>query len=326
MAEIARMLNAESVRTEFGRAWTREVVRAVLTCEKYIGNNVYHRKSVKLKSKVVTNPPERWVRADGAFQGIVNPELFFQAREIIRRRAQKLTDEQLLEKLDVLASRHHRVTGTIIDNTPEMPSAYVYKHRFGSLNAAYRRIGYVRRSWDGLKCRLYIAYNDTITLVTQKVHSLGAVGRWESTTELLHINDELRLFIAVCKHRWETASSRWVVRMNAGAKPDITVVIRMNATNDGVRDYYLFPFLDGARDRLRLAENNGAHLDCYRFATLDYLWTLIERIEVTAAIGQKPKTTTTTCDAEFTQATAANGREAEKNDPQNRNQRQMEAV
>jgi hypothetical protein len=181
-----------------------------------------------------------------------------------------------------------------------------------------------RRGWDGLKCRLCIAYNDAITLVTQKVHSLGAVVRWESTT--LHINDELRIFIAVCKHRWEAATSRWVVRWNAGAKPDITVVIRMNATNDGVRDYYLFPFLDRARGRLRLAENNGTHLDCYRFATLDYLWTLIERMEVTGAIGEKPNATATTCDGEFTQGTAAKEREVSKNNPQSRNQPPMKAV
>jgi hypothetical protein len=50
-------------------------VHQILTNEKYIGNNVYHRTSCKLKKKhVVNNPPDKWIRADGVFEGIVEPE------------------------------------------------------------------------------------------------------------------------------------------------------------------------------------------------------------------------------------------------------------
>src|SRR5580693_3058245 len=49
----------------------------------FIGDNVYHRTSCKLKKKHVNNPPDKWIRADGAFEGVVEPELFCQAREII---------------------------------------------------------------------------------------------------------------------------------------------------------------------------------------------------------------------------------------------------
>jgi hypothetical protein len=41
------------VVTDFGRAWNRATVHQVLTNEKYIGNNVYHRTSFKLKLKHV---------------------------------------------------------------------------------------------------------------------------------------------------------------------------------------------------------------------------------------------------------------------------------
>src|SRR5436309_119623 len=63
-SEIAGLLNARGVVTDFGRAWTRGTVHQVLTNEKYIGNNVYHRTSFKLKLKHVVNSPERWIRAD----------------------------------------------------------------------------------------------------------------------------------------------------------------------------------------------------------------------------------------------------------------------
>src|ERR1043166_9053268 len=52
-AEIAKTLNAQGVVTDFGREWTRGTVHQVLTNEKYIGNNVYHRTSFKLKLKHV---------------------------------------------------------------------------------------------------------------------------------------------------------------------------------------------------------------------------------------------------------------------------------
>ena len=74
-AEIAAVLNAKGVLTDLGRPWTRGTVHEVLTNEKYIGNNVYNRTSFKLKQKHVVNPPEEWIRADGVFEGIVEPIL-----------------------------------------------------------------------------------------------------------------------------------------------------------------------------------------------------------------------------------------------------------
>ena len=102
-------LNAQGIVTDFGRAWNRATVHQVLTNEKYIGNNVYHRTSCKLKKKHVNNPPDKWIRADGVFEGIVEPELFLQAQEIILARSRKFTDEEMLEKLRavLLKARTH---------------------------------------------------------------------------------------------------------------------------------------------------------------------------------------------------------------------------
>ena len=70
--EIADVLNAEGHHTDLGRPWTRGTVHQVLTNEKYIGNNVYNRVSFKLKKKRVVNPPDMWIRADGAFESVVS--------------------------------------------------------------------------------------------------------------------------------------------------------------------------------------------------------------------------------------------------------------
>ena len=92
--------------TDRGRPWTRGTVHQVLTNEKYIGNNVYNRVSFKLKKKRVGNPPDMWVRRDGAFEPIVSPEDFYTAQGIILARARRLTDDEMLERLRGLLAKH----------------------------------------------------------------------------------------------------------------------------------------------------------------------------------------------------------------------------
>jgi hypothetical protein len=82
--EIAKLLNKRNIKNVSGRLWTGEKVHGVLVNEKYIGNNVWNRNSVKLKGPRVLNEPDRWVRADGAFEAIVNRTQFDVAQRIIR--------------------------------------------------------------------------------------------------------------------------------------------------------------------------------------------------------------------------------------------------
>jgi hypothetical protein len=79
-SEIARILNQEQIKTDLGRQWTKKSVEQVLINEKYIGNNVYNRRSGKLSKRRTATPPEMWIRAPGVFPAIVDPELFAAAR------------------------------------------------------------------------------------------------------------------------------------------------------------------------------------------------------------------------------------------------------
>jgi hypothetical protein len=101
---------------------------------------------------------------------------------------------------------------------------------------------------------------------------------------LLHLNRELRVSIVLCRHiTTPGGASRWVVRLDAGLKPDITIAVRMKATNEGIRDYYLLPGLDMTWENLRMAEDNGIYLDAYRFDTLDYFMGMAERVKLEEA-------------------------------------------
>lgn len=140
--EIAAQLNAEGLVTDQSQPWTRATVHQVLTNEKYIGNNIFNRSSFKLKAKRVTNTPDMWVRKDGAFEGIVDPDFFDAAQRIIQARCARFTDDELLAKLSHLLERKGALSGVVIDEFEDMPSSSIYRHRFGSLLQAYQLIGY----------------------------------------------------------------------------------------------------------------------------------------------------------------------------------------
>jgi len=286
-SEIAGLLNAKGIVTDFGRAWTRSTVHQILTNEKYIGNNVYHRTSFKLKCKHLDNPPDKWVRADGVFEGIIEPERFFKAREIILTRSQRFSDEEMLEKLRGLLSNHGQISGILIDETEGFPSSAAFRHRFGSLISAYRLIGYepqIDYSFIEINRRLRKLQPEIIASVIQKIESLGAAATWDEVSESLWLNNELRVSIVICRHTTTFAgSSRWLIRLDAGLKPDITIAVRMDATNEGIRDYYLLPTIDMTWENLRVAEENGFYLDAYRFETLDYFFSLTQRIKILEA-------------------------------------------
>ena len=61
--EIADDLNARGILTDLQRSWTRATVHQLLINEKYVGDNVWNRRSFKLKKKRVQNVPDMWIRA-----------------------------------------------------------------------------------------------------------------------------------------------------------------------------------------------------------------------------------------------------------------------
>ncbi len=286
-SEIAAALNSQGVLTDFGRAWTRGTIHQVLTNEKYVGNNVYHRTSFKLKRKHMKNPPEQWIRAEKKFRNIIEPEIFRQVREIILARSQRFTDAEMLEKLRALLKQHGRISGFIIDEADDLPSSTAFRHRFGSLVSAYRLIGYdpeIDYSFIETNRKLRKQHPEIVASVVRQIQELGSVATLDEKTGLLHLNHELRLSIVLCRHTaTDAGASRWLVRLDEGLKPDITIAARMDATNDGIRDYYLLPGIDMTWENLRLAEENGVYLDAYRFGTLDYFFGMAKRVKIQEA-------------------------------------------
>ncbi len=285
--EIANELNHTGILGEGGRAWTRGIVHEILTNEKYLGNNVYNRVSFKLKTERVRNPPESWVRHDGAFDAIIGGQEFLAARGIILERHRRLSDEELLTLLRTLAERQGRLSGVLIDETDDMPSSAVYSHRFGSLVRAYQLIGYASgRDYRYIEVnqRLRRLHPEIVEATVRAIERVGGRVTRDPTTDLITVNAMLAVSIVVARCCLTTGGAhRWVVRFDAGLKPDLTVAVRMNATNEAALDYYLFPSLDVRSGAVRIREENGVYLDMFRFDSLDYLYSMAELVSVAEA-------------------------------------------
>jgi len=281
-AEIAGVLNASA-----GATWSRATVHQVLTNEKYIGHNVYNRVSFKLKQKREHNPPDKWVRRDGAFEAIVDPRDFYRAEGIILGRHRRFSNDEMLARLRELLQRHGRLSALLIDESETGPSSTVYRHRFGSLVEAYRAIEYTpERDLRFLEINRHLRklYPQVMSDVVEALrHAGGEVSR-DPDTDLLTINELVTASIVLARSRRTAAGSlRWALRFDQGLLPDITVAVRMDAANAAPRDYFLFPALDVSPGRLPLAEENGILVDAYRFDTLDFFFGIAAQVRIEEA-------------------------------------------
>ncbi len=285
--EIAQQLNRQGETTDLDRPWTRGTVHQILTNEKYIGNNVFNRTSFKLKKRRVVNEKEMWVRADGVFEAIVDTSYFYTAQGIIAERSRKYSDDELLTKLQKLHQRKGWLSGILIDEADDMPSSSAYAHRFGSLLRAYELVEYTpNRDMRYIETNRHIRslYPDICEGVIHRIQDLGGSVHREVASDMIIVNNEVKVSIVISRcFQTKAGRNRWKVRLDSGLRPDITIVVRMDEANENPLDYYILPALDVEDPQLRLADNNGLALDCYRFDDLEDFFSLTQRVNIQEA-------------------------------------------
>ncbi|TGQ52320.1 recombinase family protein [Mesorhizobium sp. M1C.F.Ca.ET.193.01.1.1] len=280
--EMAKLLNKRGVMTDLGRPWKRETVRGVLTNEKYIGNNVWNRRSRKLKAKAADNPPEQWVRAEGAFEPIVDRKLFERAQRIHKTLYSRMSmsNGEMLAALKKVLARQGVLSTSIIDAAPDCPAASLYYQRFGGILKAYELIGYQpARNWQ------FIASKEPLAMMRiQAIENLAAtIGRaggkviYDRENDLLRINDEFTVAIEIARcSTSDYGYPFWSLNTQRQSLADIFTLIRMRPGDLVIRDYLIAP-MSKIVGKSELRANNGAQLDTYLFPTLTPLTRLADR-------------------------------------------------
>jgi hypothetical protein len=105
--------------------------------------NIFNRISYKLKAVRLRNPADQIVRAEKAFEPIVDLSLFQRAQSIIAERNKHFSDDEMLDRLRELLATTGSLSALIIDEQNNMPASGAYRSRFGSLLKAYQLVGYI---------------------------------------------------------------------------------------------------------------------------------------------------------------------------------------
>lgn len=283
-AEIADILNTRGVLTDLDRPWSRATIHQVLTNPKYVGANIYNRRSFKLKKKRVANPPEMWIRQPKAFEPIIGLEQFKSAQRTIQKRNQRYSNEQLIEKLRQLLENAGMLSGILIDETAEMPSSSAYRSRFKSLLRAYELIGYTpERDYSYVETNRILRqfHSDLCRKIISDLRAIGAEVRQDGSVDTFVINENwtASLILARCQET-QAGNLRWLFRLERSLNTDVTIAARLAPGNQEVLDYYLLPRLEEFEKHIRLAPKNGLVLDVYRYDNLDLFFNLTRRVTI----------------------------------------------
>ena len=277
-SEIARELNARGIKNGVGRPWVGHSVRGLITNEKYIGNNVFNQTSVKLKSRCVRNPPDRWVRADGAFEPIVDREIFEQARARLATINRGYTDSELLNRLTAVWCRHGGLSTEIVGASSGCPSTNTFIKHFGSLLEAFKRVGYPKLT----RRPVYVSARKSISdSIIAQVQAWGGTARsvgLRRQTRVL-VNKEVLVTVALAHWSYRTLKGkpRWILKHSANHHSDLVVLARFDEKSRRVSDYLLLPGVVLENPQQMLMDTNHVEIESFRSDSLEPLAPLFAR-------------------------------------------------
>lgn len=283
LLSIANDLNARGIKNAIGRVWHPIAVRYLLTNEKYIGNNVFNRTSVRLKGSRVNISPDFWVRADGAFEAIVEQEIFLAAQMRLTSVRSELTDSQLLDSLTALWCQRGRLSSPLMQKSSKCPSTTTYLEHFGSVLAAFERVGYRKFR----QRTAYTAWRKTIAdaIIKQIRDCGGTIVREQYCDQSRFIvNDELRVAIIVARQVYKNRKGvpRWSSSQRAKCTADLLIVATLDATATKIHNYIILPRQNLDSLQKLIMESNHIQIEAFRSETLLPLAQLFARQPVSS--------------------------------------------
>ncbi len=283
-ADIAKELNARQIPSETGSPWSRGTVHQVLINPKYVGDNVWNRRSAKLKAKSQNNAPEIWVRLDSTFEACVDRALFDAVQAIVVGRSQRLSKAEMLDALRGLLATEGKLSGLIIDEAEGLPSSSVFQARFKGLLRAYALIGYTPErdySYVEVNRALRAMHPDIVEKTIAGVEAAGGAVARSKEAGVLTVNGEFTVSIVLARcHETGAGSRRWTICLDDANRPDLTVAVRLDSGNASILDFYLLPRRAASLFSMRLSDANGVFLDAFRFDSLDALFEMTGRVDI----------------------------------------------
>jgi Recombinase len=241
-AEITRKLNQKGVASVGGGRWYDEAVRRVLTHRKYCGDVVFGMRTAKLHSRDTPIPRERWVVSRGRHEPIIDRMTFEQAQAIIRQRTIYLTNEQLLEGARALLRKRGKLTQTMIDECPTLPSHQAYLSRFGTFRRLCQLLGYDKYEWVCKRAKARLYYQDLRREFMEDIVNSNAgevrIERRPRKRSRLRLRDNTAVAVIICRSL-PTPRRRWYVLRCPHESRRFAVLALLDQTSTKIERVYL---------------------------------------------------------------------------------------
>jgi len=254
---IAEGLNRHGISSPGGGDWDASKVRHVLTNEVYIGTLVYNRTTQKLKTPSRANPPDKWIKTPGAFQSVVDKEIFDRVQEILRHRQVRHTPEYMVERLRQLFGEHGIVRSSLIRADAESPSPATFAKRFSSLDAACQKV--FQDVLDGARAEVAARLRKIIPQV-------------EAYEDFLVINRRFTVLVRPTMPMQHGYTEYWFLQPDSRDVVDITLGVPISSSEPHpILGYLALPrLLVGARP-FRLFSSSESRLDMYGYDGLELI-------------------------------------------------------
>jgi DNA invertase Pin-like site-specific DNA recombinase len=249
--QIARRMNNEGKLFQ-GHLWNNVQVCNVLTNPKYAGWNIWGRHTQKLGGRLRTTSPEEWISKQHAFPALIDQETFEHVqKKLIRQADREWTDEELKARLKRLLASKGRLSESIIRKARAMCSPTTLKLRFGGYKDIYDTIDYHPQFTDFFKGerqepRMRLRRNLVEKLRTMFPDNIEITHQRLRTRSILRVDNKFYVAVLLCRKVKDTSRypTHWDIRPNPSEYGYITLLCRLNADNDAILSYHLFPVVD----------------------------------------------------------------------------------
>lgn len=244
-ARITRRLNDFGLCNGAGRPWRSRNVLQILHNEKYIGTNVYSRTSSKLDTGWEQLPESEWIRVPSAFEPLVDKSLFDAVQRKLGRTRRVLSREEIISGLRRVIEKTGKLSQKTLRQCRSGPSVERVMQEFGSLNEAYKVVGYTpnlspeRSENRCVERRMELLVADVVTDV---LRGLGHAVSFAKHTNVMCVDQGLR-FQLVVRSPWLIHSGLpyWVARWPDCFAIDFLVYGRIDRGRSELFDFHIFP-------------------------------------------------------------------------------------
>jgi hypothetical protein len=218
-----------------------------------------------------------WIRHEGAFPASVPTDTFRLAEHARLGRSKHYTTTQLLDMLRQLAAEHGRVSGLLIDCAPGLPSAQMFRYRFGSLTEAYRLAGVVTHQQEqctSTRARLHELRTSLMARVWRCIHMAGG-SALQIAAGCVLINNQVVMQLQIVRaHTEQGGALRWRIRLAPTQQVDFVIAAVMESANRDISHFLLIPRSLFKHGYFGIPSKRSVEVQDHRFETLDAVFGL----------------------------------------------------